>query len=139
MSSNDMGDLIRPNFGEHARVKTQWGRLAAHFKDWVAPTLDVARIHGDDRAAYEAVYSEMADQLATARADLTVRARLLESEQDLIDIRREERRAMTALFSRQDGIAALTLRRALLTASDAKDRHDLTRIWQPAPRGPRPG
>jgi hypothetical protein len=135
-----MGDLIRPDFGENARVKTQWGRLAAHFKDWVAPTLDVARIHGDDRASYKAVYRAMADQLATARAELTVRGRLLESHpsEDLTNIRREDRRAMTALFSHQNGIAVLTLRRALLTAIDANDKHDLTRIWQRAPRRPRP-
>jgi hypothetical protein len=109
-------------FGGKLRARLRRDDVAALFVEWAAPELDAARIQGEERAQYEAIYRELAYRLATAYSDLKVRIRVPEhhSPEDVDYLREDVRAAMSELYLRLSGVAVAAVRRSLKAAFDAR-------------------
>lgn len=124
-----MGKLINGDFGKRVPAKAQLETLTTGFMQWVRPLLDTDEIGGEQRAVCEAIYRDLAHELATTYADLSVTIRLPthHSAEDLADLRQDVRQAMTDLYLKLSAVAALALRRAMLSAQGAGQKRDPTR------------
>jgi hypothetical protein len=109
---------------EDARVRSRLDDLAAHFTEWVAPTLDAANIYGERRAVYEAIHQDLKDRLAKRYADIVRAAprRGKQTPKAIARLRRETRKKITALYAESGNLGAVTLRCALLDLYDGPDR-----------------
>jgi hypothetical protein len=118
-----MGKIVSGDFGGRVRAKAQLESLTTDFMQWVTPLLDTVEIQGDRRAACEAIYRDLARELAMTYADLTVRIRLPTNQfpEDIADLRHDVREAMTDLYLKLSAVAALALRRGLVSAGVAVD------------------
>lgn len=89
-----MGDLLYVDFQGSTSADAELARLAAHFMQWITPTLDAAHIQRQ-RPGIGGGFTAM----------------------DLASLREDVRDAMTGLYLQHHDVAGVTLRRALLQQS----------------------
>ena len=103
-----MGDLLYVDFRGGRGAKAELACLAAHFMQWITPTLEAAHIeprrHSTDDASTN---SELESETGTARSY---------TSRDLTYLRENIRDVMTELYLQHHGVAPPSLRRALLAA-----------------------